>query len=124
MLKIAPEGLTLILRWIVPFAAVNAVGLSLYWIDKRLAVRKRRRIPERTLLWAAAVAPFGALAGMFLFHHKTRKTKFRTLVPLFAAAHLGWMYFLIRFYFASSGSSVSSFRELPLHYLQKPKGQI
>ena len=85
MPEIVPEPLTLILRWIVPFAAVNAVGLSLYWIDKRLAVRKRRRIPERTLLWAAAVAPFGALAGMFLFHHKTRKTKFRTLIPLFAA---------------------------------------
>ncbi|AOH44342.1 hypothetical protein BEQ56_01030 [Anaerolineaceae bacterium oral taxon 439] len=92
--------MTLIWVWIVPFAAANAVGLFFYFIDKRFAERNRRRIPERTLLWVAAGAPFGALAGMLLFHHKTRKTKFRTLVPLFAIAHLGWMYFLIRFYFA------------------------
>ena len=39
------------------------------------------------LLALAFFGPFGALAAMKLFHHKTRKMKFY-LVPLFTAFHL------------------------------------
>ena len=38
------------------------------------------RTRERTLLTAAAVGPFGALAAMRLFRHKTRKTSLRCVV--------------------------------------------
>ncbi|MBR6399201.1 MAG: DUF1294 domain-containing protein, partial [Lachnospiraceae bacterium] len=47
------------------------------------------RVPERVLL---ALAVFGgspgALMGMLVFHHKTRKSKFMVLVPLFLILHL------------------------------------
>ncbi|MBI0583930.1 MAG: DUF1294 domain-containing protein [Methanomassiliicoccus sp.] len=66
---------------------LNVAALVLYFVDKRAARMKRSRIPERTLLLMALVAPFGALAGMRLFRHKTRKTKF-LLVYLFLALHL------------------------------------
>jgi uncharacterized membrane protein YsdA (DUF1294 family) len=58
----------------------------MYGVDK-LRSKGRRRTRERTLLAAALVGPFGALAAMRLFRHKTRKPKF-FLVPIFLALHL------------------------------------
>lgn len=37
----------------------------------------------------ALAGPFGALAGMHIFRHKTRKLRFVVAVPLFAALHVG-----------------------------------
>lgn len=56
----------------------------LFGMDKRKAVRHRRRISEATLLVLSIPGGIGGLLGMLLFHHKTRKWKFRILVPLFA----------------------------------------
>ena len=69
------------------YAVVNIIVMAMYGIDKFRSKRRKRRARERTLLAAALVGPFGALAGMRLFRHKTRKTKF-LLVPVFAALHL------------------------------------
>ncbi len=61
---------------------MNLLAFSVFGIDKRKAVRNRWRIPERTLLLTAALGgSIGALAGMHVFHHKTRKNKFRIGVP-------------------------------------------
>ena len=65
-------------------AVVNTTAFVLYGIDKRRAVKDKWRIPEATLLGiAAAGGGVGALLGMRLWHHKTRKTRFRILVPFF-----------------------------------------
>jgi uncharacterized membrane protein YsdA (DUF1294 family) len=77
------------------YLLVNAAALVMFYMDKRAAVRKQRRIPERTLLAASAIGPVGALAAMRVFHHKTRKTKF-LLVYLFLGAHL----FLLAYLFS------------------------
>ena len=51
--------------------AANAVAFLVFGIDKWKAVKGRWRIPEKTLLlFAAAGGSPGALAGMFVFHHK------------------------------------------------------
>jgi uncharacterized membrane protein YsdA (DUF1294 family) len=43
----------------------------------------RYRIPEAVLLLFAVVGgSIGSILGMFLFHHKTRKAKFRFGLPL------------------------------------------
>lgn len=69
---------------IVYLFGINLVALIFYGIDKRRAVRHQWRIPESTLLLLAAVGGgVGALLGMTLWHHKTRKWKFRILVPVF-----------------------------------------
>ena len=53
-------------------------------IDKRKAVRKKWRIPEFWLIALAVIGgPFGAFLGMLVFHHKTKKMKFRVTVPFF-----------------------------------------
>lgn len=66
---------------------LNLVTFAMYGIDKWKAKRDRWRIPESTLLGAAAICPWGALTGMYLFRHKTLKPKFK-IVWLFAIVHL------------------------------------
>lgn len=64
-------------------AVVNLVAFVAYGIDKRRARRGDWRIPERTLLALGFVGGgLGAFLGMRVFHHKTRKLRFRLLVPL------------------------------------------
>lgn len=63
--------------------AWNAVTLGLYGLDKRRARKNARRISERALLLCACLGGgIGALLGMLLFRHKTRKRRFRIIVPL------------------------------------------
>lgn len=63
-------------------AFVNVAAFVMYGADKRRAQRGQRRIPERTLLAIALLGGgLGALLGMLVFHHKTRKLRFRLVVP-------------------------------------------
>ena len=75
---------------------INAAGFLIMCVDKLLAKKEARRVPERTLLWVAALGgSFGSLLGMMLAHHKTRKPKFYITVPLLLAlqaAAAGWYY--------------------------------
>ncbi len=61
---------------------LNIVTFCIYGEDKRRACRNKWRIPERTLFICAILggAP-GALAGMYLFRHKTQKNKFKLGIP-------------------------------------------
>lgn len=61
---------------------VNAVGFLIMLADKRKAQKNLWRIPESTLLTVAIIGgSIGCLAGMRVFHHKTRKPKFFIGVP-------------------------------------------
>ena len=63
---------------------MNLIAFIAYGIDKSRAQNARRRTPEKTLIGlAGAGGALGALIGMLVFHHKTRKLKFTVLVPLF-----------------------------------------
>ena len=74
---------------------INIIAFFLYGIDKRKAVRNKWRIPEATLvLFAAIGGALGALLGMLVWHHKTRKWKFRILVPLFLILWAGILIYL------------------------------
>lgn len=62
---------------------INTLAFILYGIDKKRAVRNRRRIPESTLLWMARLGGgLGSWIGMFVFHHKKKHSKFLVRVPL------------------------------------------
>jgi len=79
------------------FAAVTFFTFLLYVIDKRKAVKNKRRISEKTLIFfTLAFGGIGAILGMFLARHKTKKVKFKVtatigliiaLIPLFHIAH-------------------------------------
>ena len=70
-------------KWLIlGYAVVNLVVFAMYGIDKYKATHKKWRIPEATLIGAAVFGVLGALCGMYLFHHKTKKPKFFITVPL------------------------------------------
>ncbi len=61
---------------------VNIIAFVMYGIDKSKAIHGQWRIPEATLIGIAALGGgLGALLGMLVWHHKTKKWKFRILVP-------------------------------------------
>lgn len=75
-----------ILVWYL--AAINFTTWVVYGLDKGRAKSGKWRIPERTLLLLAlAGGSLGALAGMIMFRHKTRKPKFYISVPVMFVAH-------------------------------------
>ncbi len=61
----------------------NLITFLIMGLDKRKAIKQRRRISESTLLALAFLlgAP-GVLIAMFVFRHKTKKPLFLVLVPL------------------------------------------
>ena len=80
----------------VYLAAVNVAAFALYGIDKYKARRGLWRIPEAVLLFAAAVGgSAGALLGMRVFHHKTKKPRFFIVVPVMLFLHLLILWFFL-----------------------------
>ncbi len=62
---------------------VNAAAFLLMLADKLKAKRGAWRIPEATLMGIAAIGgSVGALAGMYLFRHKTKHIKFTLGIPV------------------------------------------
>ncbi len=75
-------------------AAVNLAAFVLYGIDKYKARRGLWRIPESVLLFAAAAGgSAGALLGMHVFRHKTKKPRFFIGVPVMLLLHLMLLHF-------------------------------
>lgn len=61
---------------------INALSFLLMLLDKHKARKKKWRIPEATLMTAAAIGgSVGALLGMYTFRHKTRHPKFYLGIP-------------------------------------------
>ena len=80
---------------------INLLAFILYGVDKRKARRDKYRISEGTLLWMARLGGgVGSWIGIRRFHHKTKHTKFRILVPLWTIlwASAIAMVFLLKFY--------------------------
>ena len=76
--------------------AVNLAAFALYGIDKYNARRGLWRIPEAVLLFAAAAGgSAGALLGMRVFHHKTKKPRFFIGVPVMLLLHLLILWFFL-----------------------------
>lgn len=72
---------------IIYIAALSILTWALFGIDKWKAVRGKWRIRESTLLGLSLIGgAAGGLAGMYLFRHKIRKSRFRIGVPLMLIA--------------------------------------
>lgn len=74
---------------------INVISLLICYIDKFKAIHHKYRIPENILILISLIGGcFGFIIGMNLFHHKTKKTKFK-LVYLFAII---WGIILYKYY--------------------------
>ena len=68
---------------------INAAAFALMLVDKWKAKKNRWRIPEATLMGAAALGgSIGALAGMYLVRHKTQHLKFTLGIPVILAVQI------------------------------------
>ena len=87
----------LIIIWLV----WNLITFLMMGIDKWKAKHNRHRISEKTLLLSCfLMGAVGGGVGMLVFHHKTRKMKFKILVPLAllinVAAVIGGFYVIMQ----------------------------
>ena len=73
------------------YILLNAGSFALYGIDKSKAKNGRSRISEKNLLIVSFLGPIGAFLGMEYFRHKTQKTIFKLLVPIFLVIHIFMM---------------------------------
>lgn len=56
---------------------INIIAFWAMYIDKRKAKKGKRRIPEKTLFILVGLGGgIGGILGMYLFRHKTKKTRF------------------------------------------------
>ena len=68
---------------IIYLSLINLLGFLAMAADKRRAVRKKWRVPEKTLFLLAAVGgSIGTWAGMYVFRHKTKHWYFVVGMPL------------------------------------------
>ena len=79
--------------YVVPALLIGLAGLEgaaflLFAHDKAAAREHRRRVPERSLLWAAVWGGIGAWLACQMLRHKTRKEPFRTLLAAAGLGHL------------------------------------
>lgn len=68
---------------IIYLIIINIFGFFIMGIDKHKAKMANRRIPENTLfMFTFLGGGVGTIAGMYVFHHKTKKLKFKIGMPL------------------------------------------
>ena len=73
----------------------NIITFLLMAVDKYKSMHGRRRISEDTLLTAAfAMGAAGSFLGSIIFRHKTRKWKFRILLPIALLFNLSVIYLI------------------------------
>lgn len=84
-------------KLILPYLLIiNAIGFALMLVDKHKARKNLWRIPEATLMTAAALGgSIGCLIGMYTVRHKTRHLKFTLGIPLILAAQVALALFLL-----------------------------
>lgn len=80
------------IQFVLAWVAVMSIGAFMaYALDKKLAKRDKRRVPERALLtWSVLGGAAGGLLAMLAFRHKIRFPTF-WLVQAASLALWGWM---------------------------------
>ena len=68
---------------IIYLIIINLIGILAMYIDKKKAIKGSWRIQEKTLIMISVLGGgIGALIGMYLFRHKTKKLKFTIGIPV------------------------------------------
>lgn len=84
--------------FLIYLAVINLVTLIVYGADKRKAKKGKWRVPEKTLFLLAIIGgSIGALAGMYLFHHKTKHWYFKWGIPAILLLQIAVAVYIIYF---------------------------
>lgn len=77
--------------------AINILSFVLMGLDKSKARRGAWRVPEKTLFLVAVVGgSVGAIAGMYVFRHKTKHLRFVIGLPVILLLQLLAALFMTR----------------------------
>ncbi|PIR78093.1 MAG: DUF1294 domain-containing protein [Candidatus Magasanikbacteria bacterium CG10_big_fil_rev_8_21_14_0_10_36_16] len=78
------------------FILINLITLITFGIDKGKAINNNRRIRERTL-WIMSLlgGSLGALLGMKMFRHKTKKLSFQAMMAVILVVQILLAYWLL-----------------------------
>ena len=61
----------------------NIVNFGIMWYDKQEAKKREWRVSEKTLFILTLLGgSIGGIAGMYIFHHKTKKWYFKYGYPI------------------------------------------
>jgi len=98
------------------FLLVNVIAFTIIGYDKWFAVKNKRRISEKGLLFSVAIGgTIGSLLGMLLFRHKISKgsylLKFFLIVSLQAVLIVSFNAKMREVFSQSRGFGTQSFRE-------------
>ena len=75
---------------------INIAGIMSMYIDKKSAIKKKWRIPEKTLfLFAILGGSVGSIAGMHLFRHKTKHWYFVIGMPFILIIQIVLLFYLL-----------------------------
>lgn len=78
---------------------MNVLAFVVFGADKWLAVRRKNRISEKTLLVISFIGgSIGAIIAMLLFRHKTAKTSFLWKFSIVLVAQIGILMLLNHYY--------------------------
>ena len=81
--------------WLI---VINLITFIVFGIDKKRAIHHEWRIPEKTLFLLSIIGGSpGALFGMVIFHHKTKKWYFRIGMPLILAVQVATGFLIWKF---------------------------
>lgn len=77
---------------------VNALGFALMLADKKKAIKKQWRIPEKTLMGVALIGgSLGSWLGMYACRHKTQHIQFALGLPVILILQIvAILFFLIK----------------------------
>lgn len=68
---------------VIYLLVINFITLIAFIIDKKNAIKHRYRISEKILFFLSLIGgSVGALVGMYVFRHKSKKLKFVIGIPL------------------------------------------
>ncbi len=82
--------------FIIYLISINILSFIICYIDKIRSIKNYYRISEGTLLFISFIGgAFGMAISMNMFHHKTKKFKFK-LVYLLCSI---WVYIIYVYYF-------------------------
>lgn len=77
------------------FIIISFITYFVFYIDKKQAIYRGKRISEKTLLFLSFIG--GAVGGylaMKIHRHKTKKLLFTFSLPIFIIFHIVILYFL------------------------------
>lgn len=76
---------------------INLIGFVIMFIDKKRAIKKKYRIPEKNLFLLALIGgSLGTTLGMEMFRHKTRHWYFKWGMPLLLIIQLILAWLMVR----------------------------